>query len=81
MSKSGQIKRKMAMDAATEDVYGNKPLDLNRFDDIKTQEYYERNYSHVLSIKSYYDRLDEDVARFYGFNIVDGKYVKLEEIE
>lgn len=78
MSKSGQLKRKMAMDAATKDVYSNLPLNLNRFDDIKTQEYYERNYFHILSTKTWYDMIEGDIASSLGYNIIDGKFIKKE---
>ena len=59
-------KRRMAMDAATKDVYSNLPLNLNRFDDIKTQEYYERNYPRVLSNKTWYDMIEGDIASSLG---------------
>lgn len=58
MSKSGQLKRRMAMEAAIKDVYSNLPLDLNRFDDEKTQGYYEKYYSHTLSNKMWWDSIE-----------------------
>lgn len=62
------------------DVYSDTPLNPNRFDDIKTQEYYERNYPRVLSTKTWYDMIEGDIAGSLGYDIVDGKFVKKEMI-